>query len=648
MDGGAEEDGGDEDVEMDSEVAPPDQEDDAGSDSGECEPKSCRELGYNCGMPEDGCTGALSCGSCKGYETCGGGGKNFVCGCTRATCESLSSERGVQVCGTIPDGCGGTLECGNSCAGSDTCGGGPAANQCGCTPNPDPCAGKQCGSASDGCGKTVQCGASAGACSANKECSGEQACVCKTDQAAFCAGKCGTQQTPDGCSVNCGGSCGMCDPGDGVACGSCQCPGTEICRAGACCVPEDTATLCAAAVCGTRVNRCGQTVTCGTCGAGTACTSEGKCESPAAAALIGKYAVRSVGFGAALSVVTRAEGLLLVDIYRDSSGKLVMHEQPCWSGAYTKASGSCPAGMNCEDAVTEITPAISARAVPSTIELDLSNTASWNGTKDWVRPVQPLSQNAAGWRRGRPSYCPAAGGPPDSAHPDFAPANDTRAIGARKPWLPANTVCKCPSEEFATANRAPCKGLTGAKLTECMADPATYSIPYSSGSTAAASTVTDCRVVDDDLDGIPGNTAVVKAKVGVTLQATIGSASVFANVFWGTADTTSAKRHWGVSQDQPGLQTSNVYCDGNFLLCGTSSGDLCPGYRGQPYNQANRMNPVDFVPLSDKTPPAGGWANPGQPVEASCAEIAAHHYDTAWFSNVIWSTRYPNASECTL
>jgi hypothetical protein len=283
------------------------------------------------------------------------------------------------------------------------------------------------------------------------------------------------------------------------------------------------------------------------------------------------------------------------------------------------------------------------------IELNVSQPASLVGAKDWLRPVQPIDQNAAGWRRGRPSYCPEGGGSPDSTLPGFAPANDTRALGAQKPWLPVGQLCKCPSEEFATQGRAACQNqnLSGDRLTQCMGDPARYSLPTSIAD--AANKVTDCRVVDDDLDGLPGNTATIRATVGpISLEATIGAASVSANAFWGAADTSGAKRHWGVSQDHLGLQSANVSCTGSTLLCGTGSGTFCPGYKTTPYDINHRLNPIDFVPLNDKTPPAGGWANPGQPVDASCAQIFAQKDQPGWFSSVVWATRYPEASECGL
>ncbi|HEX4476115.1 MAG TPA: hypothetical protein VH142_13610, partial [Polyangiaceae bacterium] len=52
-------------------------------------------------------------------------------GCVPASCDDLGAQ-----CGTVADGCGGTLNCdleSGGCHGSDTCGGGGTANQCGCT-----------------------------------------------------------------------------------------------------------------------------------------------------------------------------------------------------------------------------------------------------------------------------------------------------------------------------------------------------------------------------------------------------------------------------------------------------------------------------------------------------------------------------------
>src|SRR5271156_5571541 len=62
------------------------------SHGGICNPLTCAKLGYDCGPAGDGCGGALSCGTCTGKETCGGGGKFSQCGgdgsstCVPKTC----------------------------------------------------------------------------------------------------------------------------------------------------------------------------------------------------------------------------------------------------------------------------------------------------------------------------------------------------------------------------------------------------------------------------------------------------------------------------------------------------------------------------------------------------------------------------------
>lgn len=45
-----------------------------------CTPKTCAQVGANCGSVSDGCGGTLSCGSCTAPATCGGGGTPNVCG----------------------------------------------------------------------------------------------------------------------------------------------------------------------------------------------------------------------------------------------------------------------------------------------------------------------------------------------------------------------------------------------------------------------------------------------------------------------------------------------------------------------------------------------------------------------------------------
>jgi hypothetical protein len=96
---------------------------------GTCAPKTCAQLGYNCGLSGTGCADGvvLDCGSCPMGQTCGGGGAG-VCGtstCTPLTCAQVGAQ-----CGIIGNGCGATVDCG-ACPMGQTCGGGGTANQCG-------------------------------------------------------------------------------------------------------------------------------------------------------------------------------------------------------------------------------------------------------------------------------------------------------------------------------------------------------------------------------------------------------------------------------------------------------------------------------------------------------------------------------------
>jgi endoglucanase len=103
-----------------------------GDDAGEpsvaaCVPTTCAAQGATCGSISDSCNGSLTCGTCAGSQTCGGGGAN-TCGsgkCKPATCASKSA-----TCGTVSDGCGNVLTCG-TCAAPATCGGGGQTNVCG-------------------------------------------------------------------------------------------------------------------------------------------------------------------------------------------------------------------------------------------------------------------------------------------------------------------------------------------------------------------------------------------------------------------------------------------------------------------------------------------------------------------------------------
>ncbi len=124
----------------------------------QCTPETCAEQNIHCGPAGDGCGNGIECGACPSGQTCGGGGMPGVCGtqtCTKQTCAGL----GVA-CGPAGDGCGGLLQCG-SCPAGQTCGGGGKPGVCGSMPCvPRTCAqlGANCGPVGDGCGNVIQCG----------------------------------------------------------------------------------------------------------------------------------------------------------------------------------------------------------------------------------------------------------------------------------------------------------------------------------------------------------------------------------------------------------------------------------------------------------------------------------------------------------
>jgi len=135
---------------------------DASMEMGGCTPKTCEELGANCGPIADGCGSLAMCGTCTAPLTCGGGGKPNVCGsgCKPLTCAELKAE-----CGKQGDGCGGIIDCGSCTAPASCGGGGPSkcgvlgADAAGCTTKKT-CAdyGANCGYVSDGCGSVIKCG----------------------------------------------------------------------------------------------------------------------------------------------------------------------------------------------------------------------------------------------------------------------------------------------------------------------------------------------------------------------------------------------------------------------------------------------------------------------------------------------------------
>lgn len=197
-----------------------------------CVPKTvadCAAQGVNCGPIADGCGGSVNCGTCGANEACGTGGGPGKCGpagggnCTPKTCAQLNFN-----CGPAGNGCGGMLDCG-TCTAPQSCGGGGQPSRCGgtsaCVPKTCAQVGATCGPAGDGCGGTIQCGTcnppqSCGGGGTPSTCGGNNVCIPKTC-ANYPANSCGPQA--DGC----GGVLTNCGVGDPV-----NCPAPSICGGG--------------------------------------------------------------------------------------------------------------------------------------------------------------------------------------------------------------------------------------------------------------------------------------------------------------------------------------------------------------------------------------------------------------------------------
>jgi hypothetical protein len=172
--------------------------------------------------------GALLGGGAAAAEDCKGTGKACSKGsqCCSGNCTPAPGKTSVAasgaICGTIPNGCGGPdLDCG-TCAAPQTCGGGGAANVCGCTPDSvaTTCAGT-CGPQTNNCGQGVDCG---------------PCCTPTTCEAAGVS--CGTISDNCGGTLNCCGSgrecvhgacfavCDLYGGGNGGCNGGCSCLGS--------------------------------------------------------------------------------------------------------------------------------------------------------------------------------------------------------------------------------------------------------------------------------------------------------------------------------------------------------------------------------------------------------------------------------------
>ncbi len=242
-----------------------------------CVPKTCAQLASTCGPAGDGCGGALDCGTCAAPASCGGGGTPSTCGGTSACIPKTCAQLGAT-CGPAGDGCGGALNCG-TCAAPTFCGGGGTPSTCGggisadagstCVPKTCAQRGITCGPAGDGCGGSLSCGGctapqSCGGGGTPSVCGGTSICIAKTcAQLGITCGPAG-----DGCggALNCGGCTAP------QTCGGAGTPGT--CGGFNACVPRTCAQ--AGASCGPIGDGCGGTVAnCGTCTAPQICGGGG-------------------------------------------------------------------------------------------------------------------------------------------------------------------------------------------------------------------------------------------------------------------------------------------------------------------------------------------------------------------------------------
>lgn len=247
--------------------------------TGQCQPKTCEQLGVNCGPAGDGCGGVVQCGTCNSPFTCGGGGVPSVCGgappCVPKTCDEV----GVQ-CGPAGNGCGGVIQCG-SCPVGQTCGGGGVASVCGsgggggdggttCVPKTCQTAGANCGQVADGCGGlTPNCGS----CTAPQICGGGGV-------SNVCGG--GVVCTPKTCQ-SVGANCGQVADGCGGLtpnCGTCTSP--QICGGGG-----------VANVCG------GGNADAGSTPCTNLCLQQVRCDGGATTTLTGRVWAPSYGLGVA-------------------------------------------------------------------------------------------------------------------------------------------------------------------------------------------------------------------------------------------------------------------------------------------------------------------------------------------------------------
>jgi hypothetical protein len=95
-----------------------------------CVPMSCTDQSIECGPAGDGCGGSIAtCGTCTPPQTCGGGGAGGPAKCGMGPCPPKSCQDLGFNCGPAGDGCGGEIQCGK-CPSGEVCGGSGKRGQC--------------------------------------------------------------------------------------------------------------------------------------------------------------------------------------------------------------------------------------------------------------------------------------------------------------------------------------------------------------------------------------------------------------------------------------------------------------------------------------------------------------------------------------